>query len=130
MTEGVLLLTTDGTAANALTHPSREIQRTYVATVRGDAPSAARIALRGVELDDGMVFPKHVDVQRLSGRGQYALEITIAEGRNHEIRRLCEALHLNVERLVRTQFGPVRLGMLDTGASRPLSRRELELIGI
>jgi len=128
MTEGVLLLTTDGAAAHALTHPSREIERTYIATVRGDAPTAARLALRGVELADGMVMPSHVDVRRLTGRRQYEMEITITEGRNHEIRRLCEALHLDVERLVRTQFGPVRLGMLESGAYRLLSRRELELI--
>jgi 23S rRNA pseudouridine2605 synthase len=81
-------------------------------------------------LEDGIVIPRHVDVQRLAGRRQYAVEITIAEGRNHEIRRLCEALNLEVERLVRTQFGPVRLGKLDLGECRPLSRRELELIDV
>lgn len=128
MTEGVLLLTTDGAAAHALTHPSREVERTYVAIVRGDAPLAARLARSGVELDDGFVQPRHVDVRALSGRRQYEFEVSLIEGRNREVRRLCEALNLDVEQLVRTQFGPVRLGALPLGASRPLSRRELDII--
>ena len=128
MTEGILLMTTDGTAANALMHPSREVERTYVAVVRGDAPKAARMARSGVELEDGPVYLRHVDARALSGRRQYEFEVSLVEGRNHEVRRLCEALGLEVERLVRTQFGPVRLGSLPTGATRELSRRELDII--
>jgi len=128
MTEGVVLLTTDGAAANALTHPSHEVERTYVAVVRGDAPAAARAARAGVELDDGMVWPRHVDARPLTGRRQYEFEISLTEGRNREVRRLCEALGLQVERLVRIQYGPVRLGSLPSGATRSLTRRELDLI--
>jgi len=128
MTEGVLLLTTDGAAAHALTHPSSEVERTYVAVVRGDAHMAARVARRGVELEDGMVFPKHVAVHPMPGRRQYEFEITVAEGRNREIRRVCDALGLEVERLVRVAFGPVQLRDLPTGATRALTRRELEAI--
>jgi len=123
LTEGVLLMTTDGAAAHALTHPSREIERTYVATVRGDAPRAARSAMQGVDLDDGPVNPLQVDVTRLP-TGQWAFEVTIAEGRKHEVRRLCKALALDVDRLVRTRFGPVALGTLAIGQSRPLTPRE------
>jgi len=128
MTEGVLLLTTDGDAAHALTHPSSEVERTYVAVVRGDAPAAARVARRGVELEDGMVFPRHVVASPMTGRRQYEFEITVAEGRNREVRRICEALGLEVERLVRVAFGPVQLRDLPTGATRALTRRELEAI--
>jgi 23S rRNA pseudouridine2605 synthase len=127
MTEGVLLLTTDGDAAHKLTHPSNEIERTYVATVRGDGGEAARTAMRGVELEDGPVFPRDVSARR-AGRGLWELELTIAEGRTREVRRLCEALDLRVERLVRTKFGPVKLGSLESGFTRPLTAREKEVI--
>ena len=127
LTEGVLLLTTDGARAHALTHPSREVERTYVAAVRGDAPAAARQAVRGVRLEDGVVLPRHIDVRAL-GRGRWEFEVTIAEGRNREVRRFCDALSLQVERLVRTRFGPISLGSLATGASRALAPRELRLL--
>ena len=127
LTEGVLLLTTDGTAANHLTHPSREVERTYIATVRGNAHVAVREARQGVELEDGVVTPIAIEARNI-GRAKYELEITIAEGRNREVRRLCEALGLEVERLVRVAFGPVRLGSLPAGSSRPLTTRERDLI--
>ena len=127
MTEGVLLLTTDGEAAHKLTHPSAEIERSYLATVRGDGATAARVAMKGVELEDGVVLPRHFSARRI-GRGTWELEITIAEGRTREIRRLCEALGLDVERLVRTKFGPVKLGTLAPGKTRNLTVREAEII--
>jgi len=127
MTEGVLLLTTDGDAAHKLTHPSSEIERTYVATVRGEGADAARAAMKGVELEDGLVMPKDVAARRV-GRGIWELDVTIAEGKTREIRRLCEALGLEVLRLVRTTFGPVKLGSLESGKTRPLTAREKEII--
>jgi 23S rRNA pseudouridine2605 synthase len=123
MTEGVLLLTTDGAAAHALTHPSREVERTYVATVRGDASAAAREARDGVELEDGLVVPRDVQAYPLGSR-RWAFEITIAEGKTHEVRRICDALGLEVEQLVRTSFGPVKLGNLPSGEARALSNAE------
>lgn len=123
LTEGVLLLTTDGEAAHRLTHPSSEIERTYVAVVRGDVPAAVRRARGGVPLEDGVVRPVSVDAVQGADR-QWQLTVTIREGRNREVRRLCEALDLEVRRLVRTQFGPVKLGSLPLGASRPLTARE------
>jgi 23S rRNA pseudouridine2605 synthase len=128
LTEGALLLTTDGAAAHALTHPSREVERTYVATVRGDAIGAARLALRGVELEDGSVRPSAATARAIAGRRHYEFQVTLTEGRHHEVRRLCAALGLEVERLVRTTFGPVRLGALPSGESRPLTKRESDLI--
>ena len=127
MTEGVLLLTTDGDAAHKLTHPSNEIERTYVASVRGNAGEAVRVARGGIELEDGFVRPLAIAARKLT-RGLWELEITLGEGRTREVRRLCEALGLDVERLVRTQFGPVRLGMLPSGKARLLSVKERDLI--
>ena len=127
MTEGVLLLTTDGDAAHKLTHPSSEIERTYVASVRGDGGSAARAATKGVQLEDGFVLPRDVSARQV-GRGLWDLELTIAEGKTREVRRLCEALGLRVERLVRTRFGPVKLGSLESGKTRALTARENEII--
>jgi 23S rRNA pseudouridine2605 synthase len=127
MTEGVLLFTTDGEAAHKLTHPATQVERTYRVTVRGDGPAAVRAARTGVELDDGWIKPLDIRARNVS-RGVWELEITIAEGRTREVRRLCEALGLGVERLVRTQFGPVRLGDLPPGATRALSGRERDMI--
>ena len=83
--------------------------------------------MKGVELEDGLVMPSNVTVHRV-GRGTWELDITIAEGKTREVRRLCEALGLEVERLVRTKFGPVKLGSLESGKTRPLTGREKEII--
>jgi 23S rRNA pseudouridine2605 synthase len=127
MTEGVLLLTNDGDAAHLLTHPKTGVERTYVAIVRGNAPAAVTAARRGVELDDGLVRPESIEA-RPSGSRTWELEITISEGRNREVRRLCEALGLEVLRLVRTRFGPIAIGSLAAGAWRPLSAKERKLV--
>jgi 23S rRNA pseudouridine2605 synthase len=123
MTEGVLLLTNDGTAAHALTHPSFEVERTYVATVRGDAQRAAREARQGVELEDGFVQARSASARPLGG-GLHEMELTITEGRKREVRRLCKELGLTVEQLVRTRYGPVELGKLKSGESRGLTPKE------
>lgn len=124
LTEGLLLLTNDGDGAHALTHPSSGVERTYVAVVRGDAAQAAKIARKGVQLDDGMVYPSHIAVRPSAHRRRSEFEITLKEGKNREVRRICEALGLSIETLTRISFGPVRLGSLPSGASRPLSKRE------
>ena len=123
LTEGVLLFTTDGAAAHALTHPSREVERTYVATVRGHVRAAVTAARKGVQLEDGPVELRDVQSRPLGSR-RWEFELTITEGRNREVRRICEALGLEVERLVRTRFGPVKLGTLPPGRARPLTARE------
>jgi 23S rRNA pseudouridine2605 synthase len=127
LTEGVMILTTDGDGAHALTHPSNEVERTYLAHVRGDVDTAARRARGVVQLEDGPVRARHVAWQPLGG-GLHEFEVTIAEGRNREVRRFCEALGLRVERLIRTRYGPVELGRLKPGESRPLTRAELARI--
>jgi 23S rRNA pseudouridine2605 synthase len=127
MTEGLLLFTNDGAATHALMHPSSEVDRTYVAIVRGDAPTAARRASRGVILDDGPVQPLEVTTRSLGG-GLHELELTIREGRKREVRRLCKALGLHIERLIRTRYGPVKLGKLPAGETRRLTNQELREI--
>ncbi len=123
LTEGLLLLTTDGEAAHRLSHPRGEIERTYVATVTGKGDEAARAARNGVMLDDGPVHPKRIVATNV-GRDRWDLEVTITEGRKREVRRLCTALGLGVERLVRTRFGPIALGQLPSGTVRELTAEE------
>ena len=126
-TEGVLLLTTDGEAVHRLTHPSSQVERTYIATVTGDARAAAQRARSGVVLRDGPVRPLRIDARPLAN-GRWEFEVVIAEGRKREVRRLCTALGLRVHRLVRTAFGPVRLGRLARGATRNLTRGEQQAL--
>lgn len=123
LTEGLLLFTNDGRAVHALMHPSNEVERTYVAVVRGDARAAVPIARRGVELEDGPVRPTRVSA-RPAADGRFDLELTITEGRKREVRRLCKALGLHVDRLIRVRYGPVSLGNLPPGETRALTRAE------
>ena len=128
MTEGVLLLTTDGDAAHLLTHPSTGVERRYVATVRGAVKAAAAQIRAGVELEDGLVVPEEVTVTASATPRAFDLSISIREGRTREVRRLCDAVGLEVLRLVRTSFGPIQLGALAPGASRALTSRERDAL--
>ena len=127
MTEGVLLLTTDGDAAHALTHPSTGVERSYLAMVRGNAAAAVAQARRGVELPDGVVRATDIS-SKPAGGGLHEFRLTLTEGRKREVRRLCTMLGLEVDRLIRTRYGPVELGTLARGASRPPTARELKLL--
>ena len=124
MTEGVLVMTSDGRAAHLLTHPSREVSRTYEAIVQGAAMAALDELQAGVELDDGLVLVDAAHVDKL-GRSRWLLTLTLHEGRNREVRRLCEAVGLTVEKLTRVKFGPVGLGDLAPGKWRPLTATEM-----
>jgi 23S rRNA pseudouridine2605 synthase len=123
LTEGLLILTNDGAAAHALTHPSSEIERVYLVTVTGDAHEAPDRAMDGIELDDGIAVAKRASAVKL-GRDRWELELVLTEGKKREVRRMCSAMGLAVERLVRTKYGPVSLGELPTGAMRPLTAKE------
>jgi 23S rRNA pseudouridine2605 synthase len=128
MTEGVLLLTTDGDGAHRLTHPSSGVARTYVATVKGSVKAAAAAIREGIELEDGPVRPESVEVTPGPHARTWDLTLTLREGRTREVRRICEAVDLEVLRLVRTSFGPVTLGSLAPGAARALTKKELDAI--
>jgi 23S rRNA pseudouridine2605 synthase len=124
MTDGLLIMTSDGRAAHQLTHPSREVSRTYEAVVQGPAMEALDQLEAGVELDEGTVYVDAAHVDKL-GRSKWLLTLTLHEGRNREVRRLCEAVGLSVDKLTRVKFGPVGLGDLPVGQWRPLSATEL-----
>jgi len=122
-TTGLILVTNDGALANTLTHPRYEVPKTYVAEVApAPVPESALRALReGVELDDGTTAPARARQIRPG-----VVELTIAEGRNRQVRRMCEAVGHRVLRLERVAFGPMRLGDLERGAHRRLSAAEVE----
>ncbi len=119
---GLILLTNDGTLAQRLTHPSFEVPKTYRVRVGGGPVGESALAkLRtGVRLEDGMTAPAQV---RQVGQG--LLEVTIREGRNRQVRRMCEAVGHRVLALERIAFGRLKLGELASGASRRLSEAEL-----
>ena len=129
MTDGVLVMTSDGRAAHLLTHPSREVTRTYDAVVQGPAMEALDALQAGVELEDGLVLVDAAHVDKL-GRSKWLLTLTLHEGRNREVRRLCEAVGLTVEKLTRVKFGPVSLGTLPSGQWRPLTATELRGLAV
>ena len=123
--EGLLLLTDDGSLAEALLHPSTGIVRRYEVRVRPVPDARTMRALRaGGEVEGVRVRPRHVVLEGSEG-GEGILSVEITEGRKREIRVLAREAGLDVERLVRVAFGPVRLGPLRPGATRPLKHAEV-----
>lgn len=120
-TEGLLLLTNDGDLAHRLAHPSHGVEKEYLAEVSGSPGTGAVRRLRdGVELDDGMTAPAKV-----SQPSPGVLRITIHEGRNRQVRRMCEAVGHPVQRLVRVRIGPLRDAQLAPGEWRELTQAEV-----
>lgn len=123
MTEGLLLLTNDGDFAHRCTHPSFGLEKEYLAEVRGDpSPADIRTLREGVELSDGRTAPAKVN--RI---GPELIRIVIHEGRNRQVRRMCEAVGHPVERLVRTRIGPLVDRTLAPGQWRELSVGEVRM---
>lgn len=120
-TEGLLILTNDGQLTHRLTHPSFGVEKEYLAQVEGDpARGALRILREGVELEDGRTAPAKV-----SSQGPGMLRIVIHEGRNRQVRRMCEAVGHRVTRLIRTRIGNLRDTQLAPGTWRELTQDEL-----
>ncbi len=126
--EGLLLFTNDGKFANDIMHPSRHISKTYRVTVRPDINDDQLVTLsEGVEIDSGKTRPCTVLVLDKQP-GRVVLQMTIHEGKNRQIRKMCEAVGLEVARLKRTSIGPLKLGMLKPGEYRELKPDELRAI--
>lgn len=123
-TEGLLLLTNDGTLTHRLTHPSFGVEKEYVASVEGRPGRGALRALReGVDLEDGRTAPAKVSVPAPG-----VLKLVIHEGRNRQVRRMCAAVGHPVVRLVRTRIGPLRDPDLAPGQWRELTRDEVRAL--
>ena len=123
-TEGLLLLTNDGSLAHRLTHPRYAIEKEYLAEV-GRPPSHRQLARlrRGVELDDGPA--RAVDARSAGGAvGRGGVRLVMVEGRKREVRRMLDAVELPVRRLVRVRVGPIRLGRMRPGDVRELEPEE------
>ncbi len=120
-TEGLLLLTNDGELANRIAHPSHGVDKEYLAYVNGNVPGKMLHRLReGIELDDGITASA-----RVSQLSAGLLRITIHEGRNRQVRRMCEAVGFPVQRLVRVRIGPLRDATLAPGQWRELTLDEV-----
>ena len=122
---GLILLTNDGKLTHILTHPSFEIEKTYrvIADGRIAKDDIARLEA-GVELDDGMTAPARVDQLNYQGERTKFL-ITIHEGRNRQVRRMCQAVGHEVTDLMRLRFGPIELDSLQPGERKELSSEEI-----
>lgn len=124
--EGLLIMTNDGEFANKLTHPSRHVNKCYRVTVRGDVSDEALFKLcDGIVLDGRKTLPADVHIID-KGENRTVLHFVITEGRNRQIRRMCEEVGLSVIRLKRTEIAGVKLGMLKIGKWRELNEKEMK----
>lgn len=124
-TTGLILLTNDGELTHALTHPKYHVYKTYQLTIEGRLRQSQLYALReGVLLDDGITQPAAVTILR-EKENISILEMTIHEGRNRQIRRMCETVGIKLLELQRIKFGPIVINGLKEGEYRQLMEREI-----
>lgn len=123
--EGLLIMTNDGEFTNALTHPSKHVSKTYRVTIRPTITKEKATEFRnGIEIDGRMTAPADLRVLETQ-ENRTVVEVTIYEGRNRQIRKMFEALGIEVARLKRTKVGNLKLGMLKQGAYRHLTEDEV-----
>lgn len=126
--EGLLIMTNDGDFAHRLMHPSNEVQKTYRTWVQGRDIGLAVEYLRGpLNIDGYIVCAENVDIEEVFPNGAI-LSITINEGRNRQVRKMCESCALKVTKLLRVSEGPLELGSLKSGKWRELSEEELAML--
>lgn len=128
ISEGMLLLTNDGDFANFMMHPKSNIPKTYRVTVKSHITDEQVDKLTcGVTIDSGLTLPCNINI--ISNEKDHSVfNITITEGKNRQIRKMCETVNLNVIRLKRTSIGNLKLGMLKPGQYRYLSYEEIKAI--
>lgn len=126
--EGLLLFTNDGRFANDIMHPSKHVTKTYRVTVRPPVTDEQLVKMsEGVIIDGKKTLPCVINVLTYEST-RVVLQMVIKEGRNRQIRKMCEAVGLEVARLKRTMIGPVKLGMLKPGEYRELTSEELRAL--
>ena len=124
--EGLLILTNDGSFTNAMTHPSHNYAKIYRVTVRPKVTDEMLYNMRnGIEIDGKKTAPCEITVLTTE-ENRVVLEFILKEGRNRQIRKMCESQGLEVARLKRTAIGPIKLGMLPQGKYRELSEQEIK----
>ena len=132
-TEGLLLFTNDGELANALSHPSHEVEKTYDVKVEGTVKESELAVLRNGVVIDGKRTAKCKAKVVKTEAGKTTIELVIHEGRNREIRKMMEAIGKNIVLLKRVAYGPIVLGGLSRGKTRPLHKAEvmslIEIVG-
>lgn len=128
-TEGLLLLTNDGDLAYHLTHPTQHVSKTYLVIIKGDIKSGAIMQLRrGVSIGDYVTKPAQVEIVDKAKKGFTAVEVTISEGKNRQVRRMFEAVGYDIYYLQRTAVSVVSLGNLPVGKFRHLTAHEINCL--
>jgi pseudouridine synthase len=126
--EGLLLMTNDGELAHRLQHPRYKVPKTYLVKVRGHPPEEALNQLQqGIKLEDGITAPAELRILEDDKKATW-LTLTLREGRNHQVKRMCAAVGCPVLRLRRTKIGPIDLGNLKPGRSRKLKASEVRTL--
>lgn len=125
--EGLLIMTDDGEMANAMMHPKKEVGKTYETLVSGDAEKALPVLRSAMDIDGYRIRPAKVEIIGREG-DRTLLSVTIHEGRNRQVRKMCDAGGLRVHRLRRVSEGPLCLGELPLGKWRKLTENEMTLI--
>ena len=128
--EGLLLLTNDGDLAQRLTHPRYGVEREYLADLEGVPTQEGLRSLRaGAEVAGRPAAPRRLEVERARpGTDRFRVRITLTEGRKREVREIARSAGYPLLRLVRVRYGPLRLGRLPAGASRPLRQDEVRAL--
>ena len=126
--EGLLLFTNDGDFANQLMHPKHEVNKTYHVVVTGYSPENLEKLAQPVTLDGYTIHKPEVKLLKMLPDGKVVLSVTIHEGRNRQVRRMCDLAGMRVTRLIRMSEGALRLGNLPLGKWRYLTPAEVELL--
>ena len=126
--EGLLLFTNDGEFANLLMHPKHEVNKTYRVIVRGFSAAGLENLKQPVTLDGYTIRKPEVKLLKMLPDGKVVLSVTIHEGRNRQVRRMCDLAGMRVTRLIRMSEGTLRLGNLPLGKWRYLTPAEVELL--